>query len=245
MEPSFPFDPLARGKEVEALVLKNGRRIYHRFRAAPYYGGIATADAIGCNLLCAYCWNYFKNLNPERFPELYSPAQVASRLLQTARKKSFRLFRITGSEPVLGEASLEHLTEVLQLLLREEPRATFVLETNGLFLGYRPDIIEKLHFPQVRIRICLKGVDQASFEKMSGARGEFLSYPLVALRECQERGLEAWPALMGDFFSDQDISRLKKTLSSYGIREDLELEYLERYPFVLENLERRKTPVVR
>jgi len=230
MEPSFPFDPLARGKEVEALVLKNGRRIYHRFRAAPYYGGIATADAIGCNLLCAYCWNYFKNLNPERFPELYSPAQVASRLLQTARKKSFRLFRITGSEPVLGEASLEHLTEVLQLLLREEPRATFVLETNGLFLGYRPDIIEKLHFPQVRIRICLKGVDQASFEKMSGARGEFLSYPLVALRECQERGLEAWPALMGDFFSDQDISRLKKTLSSYGIREDLELEYLERYP---------------
>jgi uncharacterized Fe-S cluster-containing radical SAM superfamily protein len=170
---------------------------------------------------------------------------VASRLLQIARKKSFRLFRITGSEPVLGEASLEHLIQVLQSLLREEPRATFILETNGLFLGYRPDAIEKLRFPRLRIRICLKGVDQASFEKMSGGQGEFFSYPLVALQKCQELGLEAWPALMGDFFTDQGVSRLKKTLSSHGIREDLELEYLERYPFVLENLERRKTPPLR
>lgn len=61
----IPFDPILRAREVESLVMKGNARRYYRFRYALYYGGIVTADAVGCNLLCAYCWNYFKNENPE------------------------------------------------------------------------------------------------------------------------------------------------------------------------------------
>ena len=53
MSQDFPFDPVERAEEVERLVLKDEKRLYYRFRAAPYYGGIATADAIGCSFLCA------------------------------------------------------------------------------------------------------------------------------------------------------------------------------------------------
>ena len=60
----LPFDPIQRSREVEQIVMYDDKRMYYRFRFANFYGGIVTADAIGCNLLCAYCWNYSRNLNP-------------------------------------------------------------------------------------------------------------------------------------------------------------------------------------
>jgi uncharacterized Fe-S cluster-containing radical SAM superfamily protein len=114
VELSFPFNPLQRSAEAEALVMKGEKRLYHKFRAAPYYGGIATADSIGCSFLCAYCWSYGRNQNPARFGRLYSPEQVADNLLRIARRRMFHLFRVTGSEPILGEASLRHLLKVIE-----------------------------------------------------------------------------------------------------------------------------------
>ena len=73
----LPFDPVKRAKDVEKIVMSNDKRKYYRFRYTRYYGGIVTADTVGCNLLCAYCWNYFKNLCPERYGEYYSPKEVA------------------------------------------------------------------------------------------------------------------------------------------------------------------------
>lgn len=235
----FPFDPIERAKEVERVVMKEGKRLYHRFRAAPYYGGIATADAIGCSFLCAYCWNYFRNLNPARFEKLYSPPQVASNLLRIARKKSFHLFRITGSEPVLGESSLNHLVEVLKIIFNEMDDSTFILETNGFFLGCRTDLIKKINFRNLWIRISLKGVDEESFETIAGVSRGFFKYPLIALKEMEDRGLKAWPAVMRDLFADDDLARLSKRLAEMEIKARLEEEFLEAYPFVLENLEKR------
>ncbi|NIM59566.1 MAG: 4Fe-4S cluster-binding domain-containing protein [Candidatus Aminicenantes bacterium] len=219
--------------------MKDGKRLYYRFRAAPYYGGIATADAIGCSFLCAYCWNYFRNLNPARFDKFYSSQQVAENLLRIARKRSFHLFRITGSEPLLGEASLEHLRGVLKIIFQEEPRSVFILETNGFFLGCRKDLVKKLIFKNLWIRISLKGVNEESFELISGAKKEFFRYPLVALKELEKEGMKAWPAVMRDLFSDEDIGRLEKVLEDYGIGVQLEQEVLEEYPFVTENMKRR------
>ncbi len=239
MSLNFPFDPVERAAEVERLVMKDGKRLYYRFRAAPYYGGIATADAIGCSFLCAYCWNYFRNLNPARFDKFYSSQQVAENLLRIARKRSFHLFRITGSEPLLGEASLEHLRGVLKIIFQEEPRSVFILETNGFFLGCRKDLVKKLIFKNLWIRISLKGVNEESFELISGAKKEFFRYPLVALKELEKEGMKAWPAVMRDLFSDEDIGRLEKVLEDYGIGVQLEQEVLEEYPFVTENMKRR------
>ncbi len=243
MSLNFPFDPAERAEEVERLVLKDGKRLYYRFRAAPYYGGIATADAIGCSFLCAYCWNYFRNLSPARFNKFYSAQEVAENLLKIARKRSFHLFRITGSEPLLGEASLEHLLGVLKIIFQEKPQSVFILETNGFFLGCRKDLIEKLKFKNLWVRISLKGVDEASFELVAGVKREFFRYPLAALKELEKAGMKAWPAVMRDLFTDEDIGRLGKVLEEYEIGARLEEEGLEEYPFVSENIKKRKVRI--
>jgi len=241
MSLDFPFDPLERSEEVENLVTRENKRSYYRFRPAPYYGGIATADAVGCSFLCAYCWNYNRNLRPERFGEFFSPSQVASRLLSIANKKSFRLFRISGAEPLLGEKTFLHLIEVLRLIFQNKPDSLFILETNGFFLGYRPDLLKNFKlYPNLRIRICLKGTDEKSFEMITGAKKDFFCYPVTALRELLKLEVRAWPALMGDLFSREDIGRLEKSLKKQDIHVDLELEFLESYPFVLDNMRKRK-----
>jgi uncharacterized Fe-S cluster-containing radical SAM superfamily protein len=245
MKIHFPLDPVERSKEVERLVMRKDSRLYHRFRAAPYYGGIATADAIGCSFLCAYCWNYSRNLDPARFDRYYSPQQVASNLLRIARKKSFHLFRITGSEPILSESSLNHLVKMLDILFKEMPRSVFILETNGFFLGYRTDLIKLLKFPNLRIRISLKGVDEESFESIAGVKKEFFKYPLIAAKELEEQGMKAWPAVMRDLFMDDELIRLSKRLDELGIKASLEEEILEPYPIVIENMERRRVEIKR
>jgi uncharacterized Fe-S cluster-containing radical SAM superfamily protein len=240
---SFPFDPAERAEEVERLVIRNGRRLYYRFRGASYYGGIATADAIGCSFLCAYCWNYFRNLNPARFNKFYSAQQVAANLLKIARERSFHLFRMTGSEPLLGEASLEHLTGVLEIIFQERPHSVFILETNGFFLGWRTDLIKRLEFKNLWIRISVKGVDEESFELISGAKKRFFRYPLLALKELEKAGMKVWPAVMRDLFSDEEVGRLERILEEYGISARLEEEMLEEYPFVTENMKKRKVQI--
>jgi uncharacterized Fe-S cluster-containing radical SAM superfamily protein len=236
---NIPFVALQRSEETERLVMRGNKRLYYKFRAAPYYGGIATADAVGCSFLCAYCWNYGRNEDPVRFGRFYSPEDVADNLLEIARRRSFNLFRVTGSEPILGETSFEHLLKVIDIILNAEPRSDFVLETNGLMLGFKEELVQRLRLSRLSIRIAVKGINPESFEKITGARKEFFRYPLLALRNLEKLGVRAWPALMEDLFSEPQIKEFKKTLSEHGINFDLELERLEYYPFVLENMKRR------
>jgi uncharacterized Fe-S cluster-containing radical SAM superfamily protein len=219
--------------------MRGESRSYYKFRAASYYGGIATADAIGCPFLCAYCWNYGRNENPSRFGNFYSPEEVADKLLEISRRRHLHFFRVTGSEPVLGEASFQHLTKVIEIVLQESSHAKFILETNGLMLGYREDLADQLTFRNLLIRIAIKGVDPGSFEKIAGVRREFFIYPLLALKNLAGRGIRSWPAVMEDLFSEAEISELRKTLRENGIIAELELECLEPYPFVLENMRKR------
>jgi len=239
----FPFNPLERSAIVESVVMRGLRRVYHRFRPAPYYGGIATADAVGCSFLCAYCWNYYRNLYPQRFKNFYTPQQVASKLLHIARRKSYRLFRISGAEPILGEGAFQHLVEVLKIIFRTAPDGVFILETNGFFLGYKVELISQLQFENLRIRICLKGTDEDSFERITGVKKDFFPYPIRALKQLEKVGIKAWPALMRDLFRPEEIDRLENLLDQYKIKADLELEALEAYPFVLENMKKRKVKI--
>jgi uncharacterized Fe-S cluster-containing radical SAM superfamily protein len=52
------FDPIQRSEEVARLVCEGDRRRYRRFRPARFFGGIATADCVGCNLRCLFCWSW-------------------------------------------------------------------------------------------------------------------------------------------------------------------------------------------
>ena len=118
----LPFDPLKRARDLKELVMKGLARKYYRFRPARYYGGIATADIVGCPFLCAYCWNYGRNLHPEMSRDrYYSPHEVANRLLSVVKRRGFNKVRLSGAEPILGEQSFEHLYQVLRDIYRTNP----------------------------------------------------------------------------------------------------------------------------
>jgi uncharacterized Fe-S cluster-containing radical SAM superfamily protein len=237
---NLSFNPLERAKEVESAVMKDLERKYYRFRYALYYGGIVTADTIGCNFLCAYCWNYFKNLNYVKIGKFYSPEQVVDNMLKIAERKNCFRFRLSGAEPILGKKSFEHLLRILELLSKRVSSLTFILETNGLMLGYYPKWI--LRFESFKdflwVRISIKGYDSQSFEQISGANMEFFKYPLNALKELRKCGIHAWPAVMWEVFGEEGIEKLAELL---GLSEkEIETEYLELYPFIERNLKERE-----
>jgi uncharacterized Fe-S cluster-containing radical SAM superfamily protein len=241
---AMPFNPVERARETERLVMQGARRKYYRFRAAPYYGGIATADAVGCCFLCAYCWNYFKIVSPQKYGKFYSPREVADRLLGIVHKRKFRLCRVTGCEPILGESSLVHLARVIAGVLERERALRFILETNGLFLGLHPDFIARLKMPKLSVRVAVKGWDEPSFQHITGADEKYFEYPLLGLKQMIEEGLEAWPAVMWDTFGESGVHKLKTRLTNMGINCDIEIEGLEKYPYVLENIISRKVKIV-
>ena len=43
--------------------------------------------------------------------------------------------------------------------------------------------------------------------------------------------MKAWPAVMRDLFSDDEIAQLEQLLGEYGIKARLEEEILGEYPF--------------
>ena len=238
----LPFDPLKRAKEVEELVMKGLARKYYRFRPAKYYGGIATADLVGCPFLCAYCWNYRRNLHPEMSRDrYYSPDEVANRLLHIIKRKGFNKVRLSGAEPILGEQSFEHLYQVSEDIFRANPGLEFILETNGLLLGCEPEFAQRLsQFEGLGVRIALKGFDEESFEDISGSERKFFNLPIEGLMNLIRNGINAWPAVMYETFGPEGIEKINQKIKEYEIiPEELEIEYLEPYPFVLENLKKR------
>jgi uncharacterized Fe-S cluster-containing radical SAM superfamily protein len=239
METRFPFDPEERSAETESLVMHDGSRLYYRFRASQFYGGIATADAVGCSFLCAYCWNHDRNLTPDRYRTFYSPRDVASKLMNVADARSLGLFRVTGSEPILGERSFDHLVQLIRILSRFRPDSRFILETNGFYLGANPEITRHLRIPGLKVRVGLKGIDEKSFERITGAKKEYFYYPLTALSELEKRGVPAWPALIEDLFPPRKIGEFAHLLEANGIHRELELEKVQPYPHVIRNLEER------
>jgi len=241
---NFPFNPVKRAKEVESLVMKNLERKYYRFRYASYYGGIATADAVGCCFLCAYCWNYSRNLHPEKFGEFYSPEKASEKILEIMKKKNVRKVRVSGAEPILGEKSFEHFSKLFEKIYEAEPSSEFILETNGLILGLNEKFCEKLSKYPIFVRVSIKGWDEKSFEKISGAEGKFFIYPLKAVKFLQDLRVEAWPAVMKEIFGLDGIKILKKRMREIGIEGEIEIEYLEKYPFVVQNLEKRELKLI-
>lgn len=102
--------------------MQGDKRRYYRFRFAKFYGGIVTADAVGCNLLCAYCWNYSRNLNPSRAGEFYSPIEVADKLEAISEKDKCYKFRVSGAESWLRINRLAESRNIFDWIPKIEAR---------------------------------------------------------------------------------------------------------------------------
>jgi uncharacterized Fe-S cluster-containing radical SAM superfamily protein len=226
------FDPVELANSTAKVVCRGDMRSYYRFRPARFYGGIATADCVGCCLRCIFCWSWREVANPERYGRMCSPDEVASNLVAIAKRKGFRQIRISGNEPTIAK---EHLLRILELIPREY---VFILETNGILIGNDETYAANLSkFPNLRVRVSLKGASEEEFSKLTGAGPEGFGLQIRALENLVNHGVRAHPACMVSFSSEEAIGKLRQRLRGIG-SEDFEIEELVLYPAVEERLKR-------
>lgn len=230
--PESSIDSLELAGKTEKVVSSEEKRKYYRFRPAPYYGGIATADCVGCCLRCLFCWSWHVVTQPAKTGRFYSPEEVARNLTSMARKKEFYQVRISGNEPSLHRS---HLLRVIDLIPKD---IRFILETNGILIGHDLSYAKDLsRFPNLHVRVSLKGTCPEDFTRLTMAKSEGFSYQLKALEHLVKEGVDCFPAVMTDFSSREAIKRLRQELKAIRSDfEDFEEEELILYPFVLDNI---------
>ncbi len=243
-ESTIVYDPIMLSKIVEERVmyLDNNRffRKYYRFRATNFYGGSATGDVIGCNLYCKYCWslgiNKYSNLKNIGF--YMGPEEAALKLLEIAAKNNFRYIRLSGGEPTIG---FNHVIQLLKMVngFTSFNKIRFILETNGILIGYGKEYVEELlKFPFVIVRVSLKGCSPDEFKTITGVCGEFYEYQLKAIEYLFEYNVDTIIAVTIGFCSKESFTRLIERL--LRIREDIiyriELEVAKLYPNVIKML---------
>lgn len=228
------YDPIELAGKTEEVVARNGSRKFYRFRPARFYGGIATADCVGCCLRCVFCWSKAPLMNPERVGHFYSPQEVFSKLDSIASKRRYSQLRISGNEPTIGR---QHLLTLLQLVGQTD--YSFILETNGILLGADSSYARELaKFKNLHIRVSLKGCDAEQFSRLTGAKPEAFELQLAALRNLLDVGTNCHAAVMKEFAPSEKLSALQERLTEidHGLARDLEFEYLIPFPHVVRGL---------
>jgi len=159
------------GQEVvEEARLSLGLRTCSTFvqgRPARWYGGIVTADCVGCGLLCKFCWVSDQVMNrPAEIRKFYSPDKVAHGLVTLAKKRGLEQLRVSGGEPTIGKP---HLLQLLDRLKGKGYR--FILEINGIPIAYDENYAEEIsEYDFVHIRVSLKGCNKEEFSMLTGAK---------------------------------------------------------------------------
>jgi uncharacterized Fe-S cluster-containing radical SAM superfamily protein len=233
------YDAVERHKAIEKLVARQSsegqERKYYNFRPARWYGGIVTADCVGCGLLCRFCWVRDPvMLNPAEIGRFYTPRQVTDNLISIAKKRGFKQLRLSGGEPTIGKA---HLLQLLDLLRGKG--FSFILETNGLPIAYDESYSTDLSdYDFVHARVSLKGCNEEEFSSVTGAKPDGFTLQLRSLERLAEAGVNCHPSVMVSFSTEKSLQTLVqrlKTISS-ELAETLEIEELILYPHVVKRL---------
>jgi uncharacterized Fe-S cluster-containing radical SAM superfamily protein len=216
------YDPVKRAFAIAKIVCQGNKRKYSRFRAARFYGGIATADCIGCCLQCVFCWFSEGATKPHTMGEFCSPEKVAQKLIGIARKKGFHQVRISGSEPTLCK---EHILKILDLIPGD---IDFILETNGILIGYDEDYAKALaRHENLHVRVSLKGASEEEFSCLTGAEPIGFELQLKALENLIRAGVSTHAATMVSFSPPGNIETLQARLARIGKElEEIEIEEL-------------------
>lgn len=228
------MDAVDQAIRVGELVSRAGERKYYRFRGAPFYGGIATADCVGCNLTCIFCWSWNIVTRAEEKGSFYSPKSVAEKLKAIARRKGYRQVRISGNEPTLNR---DHLLGVLETL---PTKYRFILETNGILLGDDPAYCRDLsRFANLHVRVSFKGCCPADFQRLTGTAAHGFNLQLRSLENLSREGVNCHAAVMADFSTKESFANFCRRLAEIDPSFRFpEIEELLRYPAVEERLKR-------
>jgi len=230
------YDPVKVAEGLKGVVCRGLNRKYYRFRGGRWYGGIATADCVGCNLRCVFCWGWQVRDNPVKAGFLCSPEEVAKKLVEIAERRGYTQVRISGNEPTLCR---EHLLAVLDSL--EGSGLAFILETNGILIGHDPSYARNLSkYDFIHVRVSLKGTSPGEFSKLTGALPEAFELQLKALENLLDYGVSAHPAVMLSFSEHSSAERLKERLAEIDPRlvKEFEEEYVFLYPHVVAQLKK-------
>ena len=234
------YDPVTRHEAMEKLVVRDTElgqeRKYWRFRFDRWYGGIVTTDAVGCGLLCKYCWvGDAVMFKPAKVGKFYSPDVVAKIFVKMARKRNLRQLRVSGGEPTIGKL---HLLQLLDNL--EGQGLLFILETNGILIGNDHQYAENLSKYQfLHVRVSLKGCSEKEFAVLTGAKPEGFTLQLKALENLLREGVRCHPAVMVSFSKKESVEQLAERLKiiDSGLAGDVESEELILYPKVKRKIE--------
>lgn len=231
------YDPIERTKTFEKIAVKDGKRGYYRFRPAKWYGGIITGDVTVCNLLCAFCWagDDIRH-HPQKVSEYFTAEESFSKLDKIGRKCGYKQIRLSGQEPTIGK---EHLLELLKLI--DQTEYTFILETNGILIGYNTNYAKDLaKFGNLQVRVSLKGTNETEFTKLTGAIPEAYNLQLKALENLVDAGVSCHPAVIVSFSEESALRKLGERLAAISpdLKRNLEIEELILYPHVVNRLKK-------
>ncbi len=226
------YDPIELSQTVKNIVTNGNKKKYYRFRPTRFYGGISTADTVGCNLRCVFCWSSNSVWNAKQTGSFYSPEEVALNLQDIADKKGHSQLRVSGGEPTIGKS---HLLEVLTHL---DSRFLFILETNGLLIGYDKEYAMDLScFPHIHVRVCLKGCTKEEFSLLTGAEEKGFEYQLQSLINLKKAQVRFSIAVASP---KKDKRALYQQLQSLGFGTVMmEEEPLKLYPHVKKRLQKQ------
>ncbi|MEM2202033.1 MAG: radical SAM protein [Candidatus Bathyarchaeia archaeon] len=214
-------------------------RKYYRIRPARWYGGIVTADCVGCGLLCRFCWVSDAVMNrPHNVGTFYTPRKVAESLVSLAKKCRLDLLRLSGGEPTIGK---QHLLELLESLKGKGYR--FILETNGIPIAYDESYAENLaKYSFVHVRVSLKGCSEEEFALLTGAKPEGFKLQLKALERLVNAKVSCHPSVMASFSSKKSLQSIIERIQKISpeLAEGIEIEELILYPHVVQRLRNYK-----
>ncbi len=227
------MDPVRdRTRHLESLVVRDEQRKYYRFRPAPFYGGIATADCVGCPLNCVFCWSSYPRTHPEKAGKWYTPQQVFHTLVDIARKKGFSQLRISGNEPTVGR------THLMQLLEQADTTEfQFILETSGVLID--EEYAEFFsHIDNLHVRVSLKGTCEEEFAALTGSSAREFRYQLRALQLLTDHNVSCHAAVMASFSPPDHLQELVDRISYIAPHIYVEAEQVILYPRVRAQLQK-------
>jgi uncharacterized Fe-S cluster-containing radical SAM superfamily protein len=182
------YDPVFLSKKTESNVIRGNKRKYLRFGTTPDYGtGIATAYTVGCNLRCLFCGSHDTRDKNDLVQDFYSPEDVFEILLDIiSENPKINKLRLSDGEPTLG---FEHLIELLELNEKSETNLVFVVETNGIMLGFDEQLAQEIsRFKKTYIRVSLKAGNPEAFSLKTGAVQESFFLPFQAIKYLKRYG---------------------------------------------------------
>ena len=233
------YDPVALTAAAEKVVIRGNKRKYARIaRPLRFYGGITSAQEVGCNLRCKFCFSDKPVRRPHSTGRFYSPQEVFNALTKEADKHGHRLISASASEGTLGQ---EHLFELLELV--DQSKYVFVLETNGITLGHDRDFALSLaRFKNLHVRVSIKGATRKEYNSLTGAVSDSYELPFKALEYLIDAGVSCSACVMISFSSEKNIQNVKDKLYGVwpGLLKSLELENITLFPKVSERLTNAK-----